>query len=565
MISQAGKEAALVVLVEKQPQIMTAFERSAFLPGYIYVEAHNLADIVSAITGMAGISINQSIPRIPDMERPSLHCLGTNTKLGFWVRVGGKGKYRDDWAYLSMVNQKKQQAVVLVIPLISLDGNESIKGKRKLVPRTRPLPHPSPSVFSPEAKRNIESLGPGRVKFHKQVFQNGLLELIFPVSKLRDARPSVAELELFTQSGAIHDSIMTKAFSDIAAAAVVPGHRVRITSGEQAGMVGTVLKVDDEAVRCESGTGTVEHVPVSSVRLHLDVGDYVQVHVRKHAGKHGGVIKVERASDQDVVSFIDDMSLKSGPEEVRSELVFVILAHQLFLQIKLSAFFVRVCDRSMESPFFAFSNVSMPKDTTASNARMEVLIIGAHELSGRHGNICVVGEYACSVGSYLVELESEKRKVWIPATSLAPWCVFLSLWMVVLLMFQRSLLPQIGSDLGIRIGEYAGKRGQIVSHDDQNVTLRVNPTTEIVIDFFSTHLIYDKDLLFDPSIFIQMRPAEHPAIGLRVTVAGQHEYSGLHGFIYEVVDDTAPGLFRVEIDATHQLVNIKGDHLAPRQ
>jgi hypothetical protein len=55
----------------------------------------------------------------------------------------------------------------------------------------------------------------------------------------------------------------------------------------------------------------------------------------------------------------------------------------------------------------------------------------------------------------------------------------------------------------------------------------------------------------------------HPAIGLRVTVGGQHHLSGLHGSIRNIIDDIMPGLFQVEIDAIQKVVKIKGDNLTP--
>jgi ribosomal protein L24 len=112
---------------------------------------------------------------------------------------------------------------------------------------------------------------------------------------------------------------MTRAFLDFSVVAVVPGHRVRIISGEQVGLIGKVLGVEDGVVKCISGPepGTVTDIPVASMRLHLEVGDYVEVHLGGDIGKHGGVIKVERGIDQDCITFTDDMSIKSGqPQQV---------------------------------------------------------------------------------------------------------------------------------------------------------------------------------------------------------------------------------------------------------
>jgi hypothetical protein len=69
----------------------------------------------------------------------------------------------------------------------------------------------------------------------------------------------------------------------------------------------------------------------------------------------------------------------------------------------------------------------------------------------------------------------------------------------------------------------------------------------------------------DPDLFIQKRAVDHPAIGLVVTVSGQHMYSGYHGTIREVLDDSEPGLFRVELGAKLTIEKIKGDNLSPRQ
>src|SRR5262245_58752421 len=99
----------------------------------------------------------------PVDERASLLNLGSVvTDLGDWARVCGKGKYRNDLAYILTVNLEFKEATVLLVPRIS---DEDIKGKQKLVSRKRP----SPSVFNFEGKRNVGYLESGRVKFNGDV------------------------------------------------------------------------------------------------------------------------------------------------------------------------------------------------------------------------------------------------------------------------------------------------------------------------------------------------------------------------------------------------------------
>jgi hypothetical protein len=329
---QLGKEADFVRVALEHPQVTAAFERSAFAPGYIYVEASSLMDVTSVILGMAGVSIHQHIQSIPVHERASLLNLGSaNTDLGQWARVCGKGKYHDDLAHILTVNLERK-ATVLLVPRISSDEEDN-KGKRKLVSRKRP----SPSVLNLEGKRNLEVLELGRVRFNGQVYRRGLLESTFPLTKLRVARPSVAELRAFGQSGAIPEPIMTKAWSDFSAAAVVPGNRVRIISGEQVGLVGKVLDVGDDVVSCvsQSEPSTVVDVPVAIVRLHLEVGDYVEVNVGDYTGLFGAVITVKRDTDTDFITFVDDMSIKTGqPQEVSFRAVLHDFSSSTFVSFR---------------------------------------------------------------------------------------------------------------------------------------------------------------------------------------------------------------------------------------
>jgi hypothetical protein len=87
------------------------------------------------------------------------------------------------------------------------------------------------------------------------------------------------------------------------------------------------------------------------------------------------------------------------------------------------------------------------------------------------------------------------------------------------------------------------------------------------VDFFDTDLFTMDDVgsLSDRDLFIQKQSSRHLAIGLMVTVGSQHHLSGLHGHISEVIDETEPGIFAVEINARLKVEKIRGSNLTPRQ
>ena len=137
--------------------------------------------------------------------------------------------------------------------------------------------------------------------------------------KVASPPPTAGELEAFGGSAAIDAHVMVKAWSIFAAANVVVGNRVEITAGEQAGLIGKVLDKADEIIKFapDSAPNMQIDIPVTAMRLYLRVGDYILVVAGGNIGKFGGVTSVERKADADIVTFTDDMSIKTGqPEEV---------------------------------------------------------------------------------------------------------------------------------------------------------------------------------------------------------------------------------------------------------
>jgi len=294
------------------PRISAAFESSKHIPGSVYIEAYSYEDVKVGIKGLHGVYIHRSIEIVPIEERPALlDCCQVNIAVGAWVRVGGKGLYHDDLAYVVNVDQAKNTATVRLVPRLK---PESCKGQEK---QTRCRIRPTPCLFWPDLFSSVEELGNGRFMLNKEVFIGGLREMEIPEQKLHHVFPSVEELVIFASSQGIEIPVMSKALSESAARVLKPGDPVRITSGEQKGLTGTMRDAIGSIMTvCPSLSP--EHpieIPFSSVCLNLRVGDYILVKSGHYAGRKGWVTDVTCRDDGDTVTFVDELIKITPPED----------------------------------------------------------------------------------------------------------------------------------------------------------------------------------------------------------------------------------------------------------
>jgi transcription elongation factor SPT5 len=314
---QAGREAAIVKacydrMSDKTPPLIShAFERSAFVPRSIFVET---SDVMSAIEGLTGISTPPNIQFVPLEDRSALMNLGLRSiAVGSWVRVS-KGKYRMDLAHVLDVDVDSRVAKVLLVPRISLDGRGK-RGKRMRASRM------APCIF--DAKRlgsKVKQLEDGGVMYKGKTYRSGLLESMFLLNGLYVASPTASELDTFGRTRTIDSSVMTKSWAKWAAASIRQGDRVRVTSGEQAGMIGKVLDIAHEVVTIfPAGVSVIDNedtrylcIPLTSIRLHLVIGDYICVVFGDNTGKSGAIVEVEG----DLVTFMDGSAKTGQPEQV---------------------------------------------------------------------------------------------------------------------------------------------------------------------------------------------------------------------------------------------------------
>jgi ribosomal protein L24 len=315
--TQKGQEAAIVKFCEDrdadrerrqlQRRLKLVFERSDFFQGSIYAEANELSDLVAAIKDLPGVPINPRIELVPPENRQQVFNLGLSVQSGTWIRVGWKGRYYNDLGHVLNANPESNVATILVIPRIPVKTSARRRSSRRL--------RPSSQIFNPRlsssssSSPSFEPLDHQRVKWNGEVFRGGLLEKEYSPRKLFTASPTIPELLIFREARAIDTSVITKALFECAAAALRPGNRVYLVSGEQAGLVGKVEAVADGAISVlpEHGSQNAITVPFHAVRLRLLVGDYVRVVAGVHAERRGWVTTVVSSDDVDTVTFADDL------------------------------------------------------------------------------------------------------------------------------------------------------------------------------------------------------------------------------------------------------------------
>ena len=301
---------------------VNVFHVAAFVPGSIYIEGLDLGEARELVKHFSDVFLHRGLELVPQEDVASLqHLQSVRLVIGDWMRVTGKGRYSGDICNVIDVNEADQKATVLIVPCIHLldrsPRSKISKGKGKAIRQQRA----EPQLFYPDSSApRFERLDDVSVKFNGQVYLDGLLNLPLASKRLRHAIPTVCELEVFSRSSALKESVILKTWTLCDAANLNQGDRVRVVDGEQAGLIGRVLEVHDDFVSMstERPTEPAMDIPLCNVWAHFNVGDYVLVKVGKHAQKSGGVVVVERRREADIVTFTDDASVRSvNPEQVR--------------------------------------------------------------------------------------------------------------------------------------------------------------------------------------------------------------------------------------------------------
>jgi hypothetical protein len=169
------------------------------------------------------------------------------------------------------------------------------------------------------------------VEYRGHIYRGGLVKKTFSYHQLRLATPTAEELHVFGQSQGVEASVMATSWSKDSVAAMAPDAQVRIVLGEQSGLTGHILSIvgDTCRFRPESPPWSIIDVPLADIHVHFSVGDYVRVKTGIFAGSVGWVAQVEQRPDVDIVTFIDEASMKEGEPKEVSMFRFVVTTSYL--------------------------------------------------------------------------------------------------------------------------------------------------------------------------------------------------------------------------------------------
>lgn len=247
------------------------------LRGYIYVEAHAQAHVMSALGSLQAVNATpQGVKAVPISEITqtirvhSSQGTGINIKENDFVRVK-RGLYGGDLGQVVQTDPQAMSAYIRLVPRVDfdemiakskglkLDSKRGTRPPRKLVSETE-FGNDLPSV-----RFNDERLRTTVVKVGEHKFLDGFILRRVAISQLvvgRDANPTLAELRDFRDPTESNEDFLLKAKKTVAAASsvsasvsqlsdgtFVAGDIVQVAVGELMGVIGTITTIDTQAGR----------------------------------------------------------------------------------------------------------------------------------------------------------------------------------------------------------------------------------------------------------------------------------------------------------------------------
>ena len=347
-----GKEKEAVFAVTKRIEewargktplpIISAFERAA-MPGYLYVEARKQADVFTALDGISNVYPRTKIILVPIKEMPDLLRVIKSKPLvvGSYVRLK-RGKYAGDLAQIDDFEPNGLTVSLRIVPRLDYGLNEdtkapmvdgSIKGSDKKRGRARafglnkPATRPPQRLFSEvEARKNegkyLESLSTfdkKQWKFKNHDYINGYLIEDFKINHLQteNVDPKLEEVTMFTSGAA--DGTENLDLAALAASikntssteSYLPGDMVEVYEGEQQGVLGKAITVQEDIVTVRVTEGDLRgqsiEVPIKGLRKRFKEGDHVKViGGSRYRDEVGMVVSIKA----DTVTILSDLSMQ---------------------------------------------------------------------------------------------------------------------------------------------------------------------------------------------------------------------------------------------------------------
>jgi len=281
---------------------MSAFARSS-LPAYVFIEAFDVREVHHAVNGLNAVFDRQLKFIAPTEYVGLLSRSHSNTQIeaGQWARCIA-GRYRDNVGYVYKSDIPNQWDVTVVfVPRISQLG-----GKRKR--DGRPAPHlwTATELTEQYGQRKVKVLAPDKFLFRKCVYEDGLVVELMPLSYLRVLKQSPQNIMPFVQSAMIRSHppfypCLKRFVQD----STQVGDRIRMISGEHAGIIGQTERIQDNFVDVatqspEQHSRLIIRVSLYDLIPHFLPGDNVK---NRWSDSFGMVVAVDH--EEQKVIFLD--------------------------------------------------------------------------------------------------------------------------------------------------------------------------------------------------------------------------------------------------------------------
>lgn len=307
--------------------VISVFYRDS-LPGLIYLEARQSADVNSALQGIVGVYLSRGIQLVPIEEMAPLLRIKKkeiNLTPGMWVRLK-RGKHTGDLAQIIDVDQLTSGVVgVKFVPRIDMTPREKKterlgNGKGGLGGNFRP----PQKLFNYEevrrvyGKQNVRHGQGNSFIFDGDEYIDGFCYKDMKIALLttEDVQPTLEEVSTFSgedATGRIDLSTIADANRNISASFLTPGDQVEVFEGELTGILGKVETIEGDTISIKAIGGEIHgqvvEVPARSVRKKFDVGEHVKITNGKNANVSGMIVDV----NGDVVTLMSDQ----GQQEIK--------------------------------------------------------------------------------------------------------------------------------------------------------------------------------------------------------------------------------------------------------
>ena len=290
-------------------EIYSVFSRDA-LPGLLLVEARSQAAVSSILMGLVGVFMSTPPKLVPIEEMDSMLRIKKDDEKyeeKQWVRMR-RGKYAGDLAQIAATDQMNSGLLtVKLLPRIDLTPRESRSREKSGGKALGGSIRAPPRHFNPDevrkiyGRQSVREVTSGGYEFDGEDFEQGFLFKDFKMAYIeaKDVKPTLEEVAQFAGDNgeADMDLLAIREANNSSTADYLPGDKVEVTKGEQAGFIGRIERVTKQVLLIRQDTdgtlGTSVEVSVDDVRKRFDVGEHVKVLRGKNKDASGMVVDVK--------------------------------------------------------------------------------------------------------------------------------------------------------------------------------------------------------------------------------------------------------------------------------